>query len=164
MKHSIPVPGFVGYEVDAEGLVWSPGQWRGLGRRPMLPTVDDDGYHRVRLTVDGKRRKVGVHILVCSTFHGPKPTPDAQVRHLDGHPSNNAEWNLTWGTGAENAADREHHGKTYCGERHHSAKLTEAEALTIRASTEPSRVLSARYGVSMATIWHIRSRKTWRAA
>lgn len=46
--------------------------------------------------------------------------------------------------------------------RHRLAKLTEAQVLEIRQSSEPVKVLCKRYGVSKGTICNIRNHHTWR--
>lgn len=50
-------------------------------------------------------RKLGsmkVHQLVCSAFHGKKPTPRSVVIHIDENGCNNEATNLRWGTQKEN--------------------------------------------------------------
>jgi 5-methylcytosine-specific restriction endonuclease McrA len=47
------------------------------------------------------------------------------------------------------------------GERTATAKLTEADVLTIRASRVGTVALARQYGVSRHTITNVRSRKTW---
>ena len=47
------------------------------------------------------------------------------------------------------------------GELSSTAKLTSADVLAIRASTETQSVLSARYGVGQAQISRIRTGKQW---
>lgn len=47
-----------------------------------------------------KPRKV--HQLVCEAFHGPKPSPQAVVIHIDENALNNRPENLRWGTQKEN--------------------------------------------------------------
>jgi len=82
------------------------------------------GHLRVRVFEDHlPRRKngrcysdVGVHVLVCEAFHGPRP-PGALVRHYpDPDPANNRPDNLAWGTDAENAADRTEHADLAAGQ------------------------------------------------
>ncbi len=43
-----------------------------------------------------------IHQLICETFHGPKPFPEAVVIHKDEDGLNNEEGNLKWGTQKEN--------------------------------------------------------------
>lgn len=54
-----------------------------------------------------------VHQLVCRTFHGDKPFPEAVIRHLDGNSFNNRASNLRWGTPAENSRDLVRHGRNH---------------------------------------------------
>ena len=55
--------------------------------------------------MDINNRKLGhvkVHQLVCSTFHGKKPTPRSVVIHIDENGCNNCATNLKWGSQREN--------------------------------------------------------------
>lgn len=54
--------------------------------------------------------------------------------------------------------------RTWRGESHPSAKLTNAKAQEIYQSNEPAEVLAARHGVSIGTIQNIWRRKKWRQA
>lgn len=52
-----------------------------------------------------RNRKLGtlkVHQLICETFHGMKPFPNAVVIHIDEDALNNNSSNLKWGTQKEN--------------------------------------------------------------
>lgn len=91
----------------------------------LRPTVHRDGYHEVVITRDDKaRRTFTVHILVCTAFHGEKPQPDYEVRHLNGDRLDNRAENLRWGTRSENSYDTVKHGnnqwanKTHCPQGH----------------------------------------------
>jgi hypothetical protein len=75
-----------------------------------------------------------VHALVCRAFHGPKPTPAHEVRHLDGTRDNNKPDNLCWGTAAENEADKRRHGRVAWGSRHGIAKLNEEAVRILRVA------------------------------
>ena len=48
---------------------------------------------------------VRVHIIVATAFHGPKPTKDYVVDHIDTNRKNNRPENLRWVTRLENALD-----------------------------------------------------------
>lgn len=53
-------------------------------------------------------------------------------------------------------------GEHATGERNGSAKLTDDAVCAIRASSQPSRELSAMYGVSMWTIQYVRRGNGWK--
>lgn len=111
-----------GYEVTREGRVYSTGSnWRGYGRREMAQQLNEDGYPSVRIVIDGKRVRMAVHRLVALWYLPPRPSAAHEIRHLDGDKRNPAAENLQWGTRAENAADRERHGKTSRGPKHSEA-------------------------------------------
>jgi hypothetical protein len=112
-KHT-PLVSFPGYAVSRDGVVFSlTHNWRGYGERRLAVDTNDHGYASVRLTVNGKRTRLAVHKLVAEAFLPAKPnTPDAQIRHLDGNRMNPHADNLAWGTAADNAADRDRHGRT----------------------------------------------------
>jgi hypothetical protein len=118
------------YEVTRDGRVFSLTNWRGLGRRELVQSPNDDGYPSVRIVVDGKRKHIAVHVLVALHHLPPRPSPDHEVRHLDGDKSNRCAENLAWGTARENAADRERHGRTSRGQSHSNS---------IRASNQAER-------------------------
>jgi hypothetical protein len=141
-----------------------------IGKRgvPVRTHPDTRGYHYVRLYIEGRRQRRFVHPLVCEAFHGPKPFPEAQVRHLNGIKSDNRANNLKWGTSAENAADKKVHGTAWDvarGEQHCRAKLTDQQVLKIReryaAGDILMRELAVMYGVGESRISTIVNRKGW---
>lgn len=108
-----------GYEVTRDGRVFSgETNWRGYGRREMQQTPNTDGYPSVRIIVDGIRKRIAVHVLVAHHYLPPRPSPQHEVRHLDGNKDNSNADNLAWGTRKDNADDREAHGRTSRGVRH----------------------------------------------
>jgi hypothetical protein len=129
-------------------------------RRPLrvLRTpVGSQGYLVCSLHTKGRpqlHRKV--HVLVCTAFHGPKPTPRHEVRHLDGNPLNACAGNLAWGTSKENAADCLRHGTFPRGERSPHAKLTDAQVAEIRASHEHYRSVAEKFGISPNYVHQVR--------
>lgn len=119
MIRHLPAP-FGRYAVDIWGRVWS---FTGRRERQLSAhTVYGGGYHsarrceyrRVTLYDDqGRKKNELVHVLVATAFHGPPPSADSVVRHLDGDSLNCDADNLAWGTVAENVADRQAHGWTH---------------------------------------------------
>lgn len=107
-----------GYEVTADGRIFSHANWRGLGIRDLVHQPNEDGYPSVRLTINGKRVHYAVHKLVAMAHLDPRPSPAHEVRHLDGDKLNPNVANLAWGTRKENAEDRDRHGRTSKGESH----------------------------------------------
>lgn len=130
---SAPIEGFAGkYAAGSDGVIYSRarGDWRPLSAHP------GSKYPSVTL-VDGSRKTTrNVHSLVCRAFYGPPPTPSHQVRHIDGDRKNSEPGNLCWGTQAENWSDRKCHGNGVEGEKHHAAKLSNAERAHVRWAIE----------------------------
>lgn len=161
-----PVEGWPEYWAGADGHVYSSKRWRGSGWRRLAEGRDRDGYATVQVTVAQRTTMLRVHQVVCAAFHGPKPTPEHQVCHGDGCPTNNRPTNLRWGTPFDNAADRAAHGRTVRGERcGGGGVLSEEQVRQIKAllrRQEPARRLARTFGVSSGMIDHIKSGRQWR--
>ena len=153
---------YEGYFVDAQGVVWSTrrGDWHPLARHP-----DRDGYLKVQVWVDRHPVELRVHKAVAEAFHGPPPTPEHEVRHLDGDVLNNKASNLAWGTRLENAQDRERHGRTARGEKNGGGgKLRDKDVREIKALLReglPQAKVAARFGVTQGMINHIHTGRQW---
>jgi hypothetical protein len=118
----LPVAGYEGsYEVSSRGQVRSvdrtilqstgvPVTFKG---RILKAHPNEDGYLKVVLSRKSRCTTTSVHVLVCTAFHGPKPTWADCVRHLDGRQSNNTPDNVVWGTRSENMQDKARHGTNY---------------------------------------------------
>lgn len=107
-----------GYRVTVDGRVFSVvSNWRGYGERELNQTPNSDGCPSVRLIRDGKRVRLAVHRMVAAAYLPPRPSPQHELRHLDGDQLNNHVSNLAWGTPKDNADDRERHGRTARGEK-----------------------------------------------
>jgi hypothetical protein len=93
-----------GYTVLEDGTI--------LGKKgmPLKLGTDRYGYSQFSVRVNGKRKTFTAHKAVCEAFHGPKPFPEAQVRHINGVKSDNRASNLRWGTPLENTEDKRLHG------------------------------------------------------
>jgi hypothetical protein len=114
------------------------GSVRYLGRQRLT--------HRLALSLATGGDRPGVQAA-----HGPCHNPACMnVRHL------------SWKTGAQNLADRDRDGTHQRGERGPRARLTEAQVRLILVSTDTTRDLAERYGVSRSAIEAIRSGRNWR--
>jgi hypothetical protein len=151
------------YDISDKGDVWSLPRCGRPGRL-LKQTRNRGGYLVVDLYRDGEQRTFKVHGLVMAAFVGPRPAGQ-EVRHLDGDPTNNS-WphNLTYGTFAENLADKFRHETTTRGERHPNHKLTSAEIMEIHRrwhGGESKRSLSRHFGVAPPRIRRILSGSAW---
>lgn len=133
--------------------------------RIIKPDINEHGYHRVALCHCGIILRVGSHVLVCTIFNGPKPTPLHMVAHGDGDPGRNHFSNLRWATSLENCADTIRHGRSLRGEKNAIAKLTDAQAEEIRAIYDAGLSsqwgLAHRFGVSQAVVSKIVRREKY---
>lgn len=145
-----PIAGYPGYFASSHGFIYS--ERRGKRRR-MSPDIADQGHQRVQLHRDSKGNRRGdrllVHRIILETFVGPAPSEDAQGRHRDGVPTNNAVSNLLWGGQSANWADAKRHGT----HRRYS-KLAEIQAAEIRRRHGAG-------GVSATQIRNIADGKQW---
>ena len=140
------------------------GKGKAEAGRMLKPDTNRDGYEQVRLQNATKSSNVTVHRLVCTAFHGPCPEKH-QVAHLDNVRNNNYASNLKWVTSKENCSHRVAAGTNPAGGRNGSAILTEEEALHIlktKQTWRPVQAVADHYGVSIQTIYNIRSGEGWR--
>lgn len=123
------------------------------------------GYLSVGLWKDGQSRLTRVNVLVCETFHGPRPAGQPCALHTNGDQDDNRAPNLRWGSDKDNACDRERHGRTAKGERQHSARLTAPLVRTIRARAangERIAPIAREFGVHPSSIHAAVKRETWK--
>ena len=100
------IEGYEGlYQVSNMGRVKSLGRKDRFGRvikeRILEPAVTHNGYLRVGLHVDGKRKMLRVHRLVCEAFH-ENPDNKSEVNHVNEDKTDNRACNLEWSTRTEN--------------------------------------------------------------
>ena len=96
------------YEVSNLGRVRSKERTRKFGRatktfepKVLKQSEDKDGYYRVNLSKDGKKKRFFIHRLVATAFienNDDKPV----INHMDGNKKNNVVDNLEWCTRSEN--------------------------------------------------------------
>lgn len=87
----VPIEGFYGlYFVSSNGEVYST-----KTMKPLHQEQTKNGYMRVQLWKDGRKKNYKVHRLVAKAFiENPKHLPE--VNHKDENKQNNAEENLEW--------------------------------------------------------------------
>lgn len=86
------------YWVTRDGHVWS-----GKARtKDFLTAGGTAGYNVFRLSINGESQTFSSHRLVAETYHGPPPTEDSVVDHLNGRRYDNRASNLEWVTRSEN--------------------------------------------------------------
>jgi len=175
MERWLPVVGYEGlYEVSARGQVRSldrtirQGALGYLRNYPgrLLAQACNGGYWKVTLSREGRARFVCVHRLVLEAFDGPCPPGQQALHGPAGRLVNYWPENLRWGTPTENQRDRRRDGTMLLGDRHPTAKLTEAAVRELRARYAAGgvvhRELAAEYGVAEPTIAKVIARRSWR--
>lgn len=108
-----PVPSFPGLLASNKGRILLPpryspihhGGFRGYFPKPtygFVTRAKKSAAHSYRGIYNSFFGNIKVHRAVCEAFHGPSPTPDAVVIHIDEDAHNNRPENLKWGTQKEN--------------------------------------------------------------
>ena len=98
--------------VTRDGRVFHETQTaRGPLRTELKPRLASNGYLIVDAVDDeGQHTIYNLHALVAREFLPPRPSPQSELRHLNGNRFDNRANNLAWGTHAENMADAKAHG------------------------------------------------------
>lgn len=142
------------YTVSKTGKVCNQSTGRELKGRPQKK----GGYLSVNLA--GKEYKV--HRLVAEAFI-PNPENKEQVNHINGKTDDNRVENLEWATPSENISHAyKNKLMTNVGEKNRNSKITEAQALEIKNSSESNTILGKRFGLSPNYISRIKGGYTWK--
>lgn len=152
------------YEVSDQGRVRRTTKGsNGLGCRDALSLHYNrfNGYLSVLLKDAPRSNRRHVHVLVCTAFHGPRPSPQHVAAHWDGDKTNNVAANLRWATKAENQQDRVRHGTSEHGEKNPCAKLTKDQVRVIFHAREPTAKIAALFGVNQTTVRDIKRGRRW---
>jgi len=84
------------------------------------------------------------------------------VHHQCDNPSCCNPLHLTHAPQRQNVAEMVERGRSAKGEAHSQAKLTEAQAAEILASSEPARAVAERMGVSRGHVYEVRAGRRWK--
>ena len=115
IKKNIPYMGFLWHNIQDENLPgeeWLQGNTTKYCVSNLGRIWPKNGYKTfgfkgpTRYTAHLSGRNYGVHELICYAFHGPKPSPNYTVDHIDGNPHNNHYLNLRYATKKEQAVNR----------------------------------------------------------
>lgn len=155
------VPEYPGLVISSDGRIQGPsGKW-------LKGRLDKDGYRYFSGPRRGGMRRQStlfVHVVVCTAFHGSRPSARHQVAHGNGDNTDNRSGNLRWVTCKENHADKKRHGRTSVGVANPKAKLTEDQVREIRRlRTQGIRndELARRFGMDRHSITRITTGKAW---
>lgn len=134
---------------------------RSSSGRILVGGVGTSRYVGIAMCAEGQQRTLSVHELVCRAFHGPRPSPEHEVRHVSGNRGDNRASNLKWATHAENMADMrwDRHATSQYGEKNTKAKLTDEKIAEIRrlyaTAGYTQTALGEMFGVRQTQISHI---------
>src|SRR3990167_10424319 len=136
---TIPIAPNDDYRAGSDGQIYSRFRYKGKGKTlykewyPLKSWPDKNGWYR-HVTISHNNIKItkSVHTLICMAFHGLRPFPSAQVRHLDSDNQNPKPDNLAWGTRSENWADRKTLKQRNAGDYNSNSKLTNFERTALR--------------------------------
>jgi hypothetical protein len=151
------------YEVSNTGFLRTHNWKNAKQTRVMKPAMDDRGYMKTIIVVNGKNRNIAVHRLVAEAWI-PNPENKSQVNHINFNPSDNRVENLEWCTPKENAMHSYKAGRIkkpvyndgIRGSQNGMSKLTEDQVREIRQKFKPRiytrEMLGREYGVAPSTI------------
>lgn len=129
------VPGYPGYQASTLGQVRS---FRRGAPRILRRGKGKSDYPTVTLfSEEGRPHCMAVHRVVLLTYRGPRP-PGHEARHFPDRNKQNCRLaNLSWGTRAQNDADKVFHGTVPRGDNHIFRRHPERAA---RGDRSPSRL------------------------
>lgn len=112
---------------------------------------------------DAGRVAVKAHRWSWTRANGPIPD-GLMILHTCDVPACVEPSHLYAGTASDNYRDMRERGRWVRspGRPEGNPKISAADAAAIRESVEDSRVVAARYGITRATVYDIRSGRSWR--
>jgi hypothetical protein len=146
------------YLVGEDGSVVGPRGWK------LTPSLSGNGYWYIAIWQGDHAESVSLNVLVCETYHGPRPA-GMQAAHKDGNRANNSASNLQWKTQLDNDADRDTHGTRPRGETNGKTRLTEGDVRFIRqihaAGVKTVPEIASIYHLSQSGLIRIINRQRW---
>ena len=94
-EKSLDFLGYPNYSVTDDGKVFSLNYNHTGKKKEMKPQKKINGYNRIKLYIEGKKKKFMVHRLVALAFI-PNPDNLPEVNHKDENKTNNMVGNLEW--------------------------------------------------------------------
>lgn len=119
---------------------------------------DSNGYVRIKRL--GRRFKERAHVIAWEKANGRVPNGMFVCHKCDNRACCNVD-HLFIGTKSSNSVDMAQKMRSTIGSRNPMAKLTESQVADIRNDTDSVADIAAKYGVSVATIYSIRSGRYW---
>ncbi len=156
--NSKPILNFPLYSIDIYGNILN------INKKKYLQlSINKDGYYRVLLYNNGKRKDYLVHRLVAET-HIPNPYNKTIVNHNNSIRTDNYIENLCWMTATENIQHAVNTGSKVGmkGVNNKMSKLNEKQICEIFFSKESAITLGNIYNISSDYIYMIKNRKTWK--
>lgn len=153
-----PIPDFPDYLINDQGDIWST-KYKLPHKLSLKP--NPSGYVTVALQKGPKKYFLLAHRLVALTFI-PNPNNLPFVCHKNDIRTDNRSSNLFWGTRQDNMDDMVNKNRQNKGTDTNTAKLSEQDVLSIRASSLTPLNLSIMYGVSRNNIYAILNRTIWK--
>lgn len=126
---------------------------------PWTGGSDTHGYGHTTDFIGDRRVNQKAHRVSYRIASGRAIPAGMQVLHSCDNPPCVNPRHLRLGTVRDNMNDKMARGRNVA-----PAKLTLEQVAEIRASTEPQKVVAARYGISPSNVSRVRTRDTWRAA
>ncbi len=123
-----------------------------------------NGYHRIALSIDSKKRNWSVHRLVAMAFI-PNPESKREINHINGIKNDNRVENLEWCTRSENSKHAFRIGlQSNKGEKHSQSIITDLQAREIKLLIKQGlkdRQIADQFNVSSRFINRIRHNQRW---